>query len=123
MSALKSFPDSLFSWVIDNTFNILYSIIVVFVVYGLYSFSSRRITKLRDEGRLDETIAFVLRRVFRWGSMLVVLVFVVAQFGIRIDLVTGLFVVAGGTVMGFASMNTLGNAVAGLILSGLLIGV
>jgi small-conductance mechanosensitive channel len=71
---------------------------------------------MRDEGLLDETVSFVLKRVFRWGTILIVVVFVVAQFGIRLDLVTGLFVVAGGTVIGFASMNTFGNAIAGLIL-------
>jgi small conductance mechanosensitive channel len=116
MNAMENFLSRFISWLVTNTFNILYSIIVIFIVYALYAFTSRRVTKLRDEGRLDETVSFVLKRVFRWGAMLIVIVFIVAQFGIRLDLVTGLLVVAGGTVIGFASMNTLGNAIAGLIL-------
>jgi small-conductance mechanosensitive channel len=82
----------------------------------VYRLSLKQISKLADNGRLDDTAAFFLKRFFRWGAISLVLAFVVAQFGIRIDLIAGLVVLAGGTVIGFAGMNTIGNAIAGLIL-------
>lgn len=103
-------------WIIANVENIVLSTLFVIVVYSVYRFSVRQITRLREQDRLDESASFVLRRIFGWGSILIVVVFVIAQFGIRIDLIAGLLVIAGGTVMGFASMSTLGNAIAGLIL-------
>ncbi len=36
--------------------------------------------------------------------------------GIQIDFFLGLWVLAGGTIIGFASMNTIGNALAGIII-------
>ena len=36
--------------------------------------------------------------------------------GIQIDFFIGLWVLAGGTIIGFASMNTIGKAIAGLII-------
>lgn len=99
-----------------NLDNILFSIIAIIVIYSMYKFSVRQITRLKEQHRLEENVAFTLKRLFRWGLILVVLAFVFNQFGIRIDLMAGLFVLAGGTVIGFAAMNTLGNAVAGLIL-------
>jgi small-conductance mechanosensitive channel len=40
---------------------------------------------------------------------------VVAQFGFDVGLVAGFMALAGGTILGFASMNTIGNAIAGII--------
>lgn len=42
--------------------------------------------------------------------------FGIARFDIKVELLAGLFVLAGGTVIGFAAINTLGNVVAGIIL-------
>lgn len=90
----------------------------MFTVFAFvfYRISSNQIQRLMVEGKLDETGGFLLRRMFKWGSMLATIAFMVTQFGIRIDLIAGLIVLAGGTVIGFAAMNTLGNAIAGLII-------
>ena len=39
----------------------------------------------------------------------------VAQFGFDVGLIAGFMALAGGTIIGFASMNTIGNAIAGII--------
>jgi small-conductance mechanosensitive channel len=116
MSVVEDFTGSAVQWLNQNTGNILYSAAAAFVLYIFYRFSSRQIERLGREGIFDETASFVLKRVFQWGSFLALVAFVIAQFGIKIDLVAGLLVLAGGTVIGFASMNTLGNAIAGLII-------
>ena len=116
MSVVEDFTGSAVQWLNQNTGNILYSAAAAFVLYIFYRFSRRQIERLGREGIFDETISFILKRVFLWGSSLALVAFVIAQFGIKIDLVAGLLVLAGGTVIGFAAMNTLGNAIAGLII-------
>jgi small-conductance mechanosensitive channel len=106
----------LFSGYPNNLGNMLYSFVALIIVYGFYKFSSKQINRLAQNGRLDRTASFLLRRIFLWSSIFIVIAFTVAQFGIRIDLIAGLLVLAGGTVLGFAAMTTIGNAIAGLIL-------
>jgi len=116
MSVVEDFTGSAVQWLTQNTGNILYSAAAALVLYVFYRFSKRQIDRLGREGVFDETASFVLKRVFQWGSSIALVAFVIAQFGIKIDLVAGLLVLAGGTVIGFAAMNTLGNAIAGLII-------
>lgn len=56
-----------------------------------------------------------MNRIFKWIAALVILAIVFAQFGIEIGIVAGLLALAGGTIIGFAAMNTIGNAIAGMI--------
>lgn len=107
---------TIFPWLYDNVDNFVISIIFLALAYVFYRFSSGQIGRLMVQGRLDETGASLLRRLFRWGSILAVLAFTFSQLGIYIDLLAGLLVLAGGTVLGFAAMNPLGNAIAGFIL-------
>lgn len=107
---------TIFPWLYDNVDNFVISTIFLALAYVFYRFSSGQIGRLMVQGRLDETGASLLRRLFRWGSILAVLAFTFSQLGIHIDLLAGLLVLAGGTVLGFAAMNTLGNAIAGFIL-------
>jgi small-conductance mechanosensitive channel len=71
---------------------------------------------LEQQGKLKEEIAQSLRRVFKWLAWLLVLGVIIAQFGIDVGLIAGLLALAGGTIIGFASMNTIGNAISGLII-------
>ena len=107
---------NIFPWLYSNVENFVISTIFMALAYLFYRFSSSQIGRLLGQGRLDETGASLLRRLFRWGSILAVLAFTFSQLGIHIDLLAGLLVLAGGTVLGFAAMNTLGNAIAGFIL-------
>ncbi|MBL7168141.1 mechanosensitive ion channel [Candidatus Bathyarchaeota archaeon] len=115
MTTLESLS-TLFPWLYANVDNFVISIIFLILAYGFYRFSSGQIGRLSREGKLDETGASLLRRLFRWGVILAILAFTFSQLGIQIDLLAGLLVLAGGTVLGFAAMNTLGNAIAGFIL-------
>jgi small-conductance mechanosensitive channel len=113
---LAEFVGPLLDWLNMNLDNLIYTIIAIVVVYFFYNLSIRQINRLRHEERIDQTVHFMITRIFRWGSMLIVVAFAFTQFGIHIDLVASLLVLAGGTVIGFAAMNTLGNAIAGIIL-------
>ena len=116
MSVIEEFTLSTLQWLTSNTANIIYSAAAAAVLYAFYRFSRRQLERLEAKSLLDETASFVLKRLFQWSSTLALIAFVIAQFGIKIDLIAGLLVLAGGTVIGFAAMNTLGNAIAGLII-------
>jgi MscS family membrane protein len=107
---------TVFPWLYSNLDNFVISLVFMVLAYFFYRFASNQVGRLLTQGRLDETGASLLRRLFRWGAITAVLAFTVSQLGIKIDLMAGLFVLASGTVIGFAAMNTLGNAIAGFIL-------
>lgn len=94
---------------------IVFSAIAAIIVFVAYKLLTRQITRLKEKGKLEENVAFTLKRIFQWVAGLVILAVVFAQFGIEIGIIAGLLALAGGTIIGFASMNTLGNAIAGII--------
>jgi small-conductance mechanosensitive channel len=98
-----------------NWQSLAFSIIGVVAVYVAYRLLSREITRLKERNKLEENVAFNLNRLFKWLFVLIAVGIVVAQFGFDVGLVAGFLALAGGTIIGFASMNTIGNAIAGLI--------
>lgn len=115
MSDLSDFFSSFYELVSSNLYKIVFSTIAVIIIYVVYKLLTRQITKLKEQRRLEENIAFTLKRIFQWLSLLIILTVVFAQFGIEIGIVAGLFALASGTIIGFAAMNTIGNAIAGII--------
>lgn len=115
MAALDDFFRSCCEWVYSNLDKVVFSAIGVVIVYLVYRFLSGQVTRLEEQRKLEEGAAFVLNRVFKWISVLVILAVVFAQFGVEAGVITGLLALAGGTVVGFAAMNTIGNAIAGII--------
>jgi len=112
MDEILSFFYELISF---HIYKILISVIAVIVIYVVYRFLARQITRLKEQKKLEEDIAFTLRRVLQWMAILIIMAVVFAQFGIDVGIIAGLLVLAGGTIIGFAAMNTLGNAIAGII--------
>jgi small-conductance mechanosensitive channel len=112
--SLNFFQDPL-AWLIDNAFNIgaaiIFAIIVLFIVRVVVS----QIEGLRRRGRLDRNASYLIQRIIRWGSYVLIASFIITQLGFRISSILGFAAVAGGTVLGFAAINTLGNAIAGII--------
>jgi small-conductance mechanosensitive channel len=115
MGALSDFFNSLFELGSSNVHKIVFSITAVIIVFVVYKLITRQISRLKEQRKLEENIAFTLKRIFQWMSVLVILAVVVVQFGIEIGIIAGLLALAGGTIIGFAAMSTLGNAIAGII--------
>jgi small-conductance mechanosensitive channel len=87
-------------------------IIAIVVTYKLVS---RQITLWKEQQKLEENMAFTLKRILQWVAVLASIIIVVSMFVVDIGIIGGLLSLAGGTIIGFASMNTLGNAIAGII--------
>ena len=109
------FLNSIGQWAIDNRYNIVFSVATVIAGYIIIKVVAREINSLRTQNRLEQHAAFTLNRVLKWVTVLAVFSVVLAQFGISLGTISGLLTVVGGTIIGFASINTLGNTIAGLI--------
>lgn len=109
------FFNSLSEWTVANLLNILFSVVVVIAGYILFRVIAREIRVLRGQKRLEEHAAFTLNRILKWVILAVAFSLILAQFGITVGEITGLLTLLGGTIIGFAAINTLGNAIAGLI--------
>ena len=111
MSLLNDF----FGWISSNLGRIVFSAAAIIIVFVVYKLLTRQITRLKEQRKLEDNIAFTLKRVFQWIAGLAIIVVIIAQFGIEVGIIAGLLALAGGTIIGFAAMNTLGNAIAGII--------
>ena len=115
MTIINDFLNNCCEWLYANWQNLAFSIIGIVVVYVAYRLLNKEITKLKEQKKLEENVAFTLNRIFKWLLVLIAIGIVVAQFGFNVGLVAGFMALAGGTIIGFASMNTIGNAIAGII--------
>ena len=114
MSFLETELSKLYQWLSINYALIIESIIFSGVIYVFYKGFSRQVNNMKKY--VDETAISLINRFLRWGAIFIVISFSFNQLGIKVDNIVGFLVLASGTVFGFAAMNTLGNAIAGLIL-------
>jgi len=109
------FFNAIGEWAIANWPNIVFSFLAVVVGYVVIKLVSREIKSLRSQNRLEQHAAYTLNRILKWLIFVAVFSIILAQFGVTLGEVTGLLTVLGGTIIGFAAINTLGNMIAGLI--------
>ena len=112
---IDNFLDASYSWLFTNWQSIAFLVIGIIAVFVAYRLLSKEVTKLQEQNKLEENISFNLTRLFKWVSILAVLGIAFVQFGFEVGVVAGFLALAGGTIVGFASMNTIGNAIAGII--------
>jgi len=115
MSVIDDFFTGCYNWLYGNWQSLAFSVIGIVVAYTVYKLLTNELTKLKEKQKLEENVAVNLSRVLRWLFGLIAIGLVVAQFGFDVGLVAGFMALAGGTILGFASMNTIGNAIAGII--------
>ena len=111
-----AFFTRIFDWVDTNVVNIITTILIIGVILAVYRILGREIDRLRKNEVIDLNTAFLFNRISKWTEYIVLGVLVFNTLGIKIDFFLGLWVLAGGTIVGFASMSTIGNALAGLII-------
>ena len=107
---------SIYTWIDENTASIITSLVSLVLLVVVHRVLTHEITQLRKNDLLDVNSAFLLKRMIKWTAYIVGFVVVFNLLGVRVDFFVGLWVLAGGTIIGFASMNTIGNAIAGIII-------
>jgi len=113
--SLAEIIGSLGERILSELDKVIFSIVVIVVGLVLYKVVAREIRSLRDQKRLEDHVAYTLTRIVQWVSIIAVLSVILAHFGITSAMISGLLTLLGGTIIGFAAINTLGNALAGLI--------
>ncbi len=109
------FFNAIGEWCLSNLPNIVFSFLTIFVGYIVIKLVAREIKSLRSQNRLEQHAAYTMNRILKWIIFVAVFSIILAQFGITLGEVSGLLTVLGGTIIGFAAINTLGNTIAGLI--------
>jgi len=109
------FLNAIGEWAAANWPNFVFSLLAVVVGYIVIKLVSREIKSLRGQNRLEQHAAYTLNRIIKWLIFIAVFSIILAQFGVTLGEVTGLLTILGGTIIGFAAINTLGNTIAGLI--------
>lgn len=115
MVTFENFCSSVVNWVLEKSDKIVVSIVAIIIIFIVYRLLSRQIIRWKQDQKLEENIAFTLKRIIQWVAVLAIVIIVTSLFVIDIGVIGGLLTLAGGTIIGFASMNTLGNAIAGII--------
>ena len=98
-----------------NAVLVFYSFVIVAIAYFIFFLLKKNILRLKRKEKIDQTtskniISFIRISIYIFVIIGLSLVFV-ETFGV----LAGIFTVAGGTIIGFAAMNTIGNIIAGLI--------
>ncbi len=102
-------------FILANISVLVFSIIAIVAGFIAYKLIGKEISRLRTQKKIDEGLSYTLNRIMKWLIVAAVLSAILAQLGATIGLISGLLTILGGTVIGFAAINTLGNALAGLI--------
>jgi small conductance mechanosensitive channel len=117
VSVLGLFVDA-YGWIDENILGLITTGIILVILYMVYKFLLREIDRLKVREVLDVSTSSLFKKILKWTTYIIVAVLVFNTLGIQVDFFLGLWVLAGGTIIGFASMNTIGNALAGLIIMG-----
>lgn len=102
-------------FILTNISVVIFSIIAIAGGFIAYKLMIKEINRLKKQNKIEEGLAYTLIRVAKWIIAAAVLSAILAQLGATIGLISGLLTILGGTVIGFAAINTIGNALAGLI--------
>ena len=115
-SAVLGFFVNAYDWIDANIIELITTGVTLVAIYFAYRLLIREVDRLKTREVLDVSTAALFKKILKWTLYIIILVLVFNTLGIQIDFFLGLWVLAGGTIIGFASMNTIGNALAGLII-------
>jgi small-conductance mechanosensitive channel len=113
--SLLEYIDALGQWFLSNLDKLAFSVFTLVAVYVVYRLATREIRSLARRKKLQDHLAYTLNRIVKWASITVIVLAILAQWGITLGVIAGVLAIFGGTIVGFAAINTIGNALAGLI--------
>ncbi|MFX1569221.1 MAG: mechanosensitive ion channel family protein [Promethearchaeota archaeon] len=108
--------DVILGWIITNWQAILTVILAIIIGWLIFIIFRKQIKRLQKQEKLAEQTAKNLLRVSKILIILIIVSMILVQFVEAIGLITSLFTLVGGTIIGFAAISTFGNAIAGIII-------
>jgi len=112
----QNFLESLFGWLLENLDRLISVLVVIVIIILIYFVLKTQVNRLKKKEKLDESNAKNIIRLLKIISYTIGLIIFSLLFAQELAYFTGIISIAGGTVIGFAAMNTLGNLIAGIII-------
>lgn len=103
-------------WLELNLLPIIVSAITIIIGIIIFRVIKYQFNRLVEKEKLAKATAKNIVRLIKYFIVLIVMSAIIMQFAQTIGLITAMLTLAGGTIIGFATINTLGNAVAGIII-------
>jgi small-conductance mechanosensitive channel len=107
---------AIFDWFFLNFFPIVISAGAIIFGYLINIIIKRQLSKMVKNGKMDRNVATNIATLLKYIIYLIIITIILMQFAQSLGLVTALITIMGGTVIGFASMSTVGNMIAGIII-------
>ena len=107
---------AIWTWLQENYIQLIIALATILVAFIILIIITRSIKRLERKNKLTEQYSRVLIRGSRFIFFLIFLFSVLIAFNVTVGAITGAIALLSGTILGFAAMNTLGNAIAGLII-------
>lgn len=107
--------DVIICWLKDNYIDIIIAAAIIIIGVLILVIVRREVKRLEKKNKLSEYYGKIIIRITRWGLFLVIAIGIVMVFDITIGAITSVVALFGGTILGFAAINTIGNAIAGFI--------
>ena len=116
MNTINSVASSVGDWFSENWQSFAIIIISIVITYIAYKLITRYLDGLRKKERIGQNATFLWKRIVKWISVFVIIGTMISQLNIDLTFAAAILAAAGGTIIGFASINTIGNAIAGIII-------
>jgi len=116
MSSTNGILSSIADWFYNNWLSLVIIFISAVIIYIVYRILKKYLTTLREKEKIGQNAEFIWKRIVKWLSSFAVLGVIVSQLNLDLTYAIAILAAAGGTIIGFASINTIGNAIAGIII-------
>ena len=99
-----------------SPFRLAATVVALAAIYFGYKLIADAIDRLREERRFHEQAAFAVKKVLQLAAATLAVVVVASELELNMSLLLGLLALSGGTIIGFAASDTIGNALAGMLI-------
>jgi small conductance mechanosensitive channel len=107
---------AILEWLKVNLQNIIIVASVIIIGWIFFLIFKKEISRLRKLEKLEEQTARNLQKLVKVLVVLIIISTILVLFVQALGLITSLFSLVGGTILGFAAINTIGNSIAGIII-------
>ncbi|NIQ04680.1 MAG: mechanosensitive ion channel [Candidatus Korarchaeota archaeon] len=115
MVNLSNFLDNLVRILTERIIDVTLAVLVIGIGFSIYKLLTHEVQIFASRRGVRRHVAFTLQRIIGWIIGIILLIALFGVFGITVGTFGGVLTAVIGTIIGFAAINTLGNAIAGLI--------
>ncbi|MFX0162083.1 MAG: mechanosensitive ion channel family protein [Candidatus Hodarchaeota archaeon] len=111
----EKFIDDITAWFEDNFYHLILAILTIIIAIVIIRIINRAILRIGKRADLTTDTIKVGQKIVKWTLSILVIIIVLNYLGYETTFF-GVLAIAAGTIIGFSAINTMGNAIAGIIL-------